>query len=68
LLQGLCGRRDGRLRRCDLWGDKPDDQRGRLDASISPGEAEARKPKPLAVKSQAQQQRMNQQREQQRKR
>jgi len=36
----------------------------RLDASILPGEAEARKPKPLAIEGQAQEQRMNDQREQ----
>jgi hypothetical protein len=42
-------------------------QIGHLDPSISPGEGEARKPKSLATKRQAQHQRVNQQGEQQRK-
>jgi hypothetical protein len=45
-----------------------DAQFGRLDPSIYPGQAEARKPKPLSAESQAEQQPMNQQREQQRNR
>ena len=57
-----------RLRRCDRWRNEPDTQTGRLDPSIPPGKAEARKPKARATESQAQQQHMNQQREQQRKR
>ena len=68
LLQGRCDRRNRRLRRWGLRRNEPDDQSGRLDASISPGEAEARKPQPLAIESQAQKQRMNHQREEQRKR
>ena len=64
LLQGRCDRRNRRLRMWGLRRNEPDNQSGRLDASISPGEAEARKPKPLAIESQAQKQRMNDQREQ----
>jgi hypothetical protein len=48
--------------------NEQDTQFGRLDPSIAPGEAEARKPKSLATEGQAQQQHVNQQGEQQRKR
>jgi len=47
--------------------DEHDAQLGNLDPSISPGQAEARKPKSLATEGEAQQQRVNQQGEQQRK-
>jgi hypothetical protein len=48
--------------------DEHDAQIGHLDPSISPGEAETRKPKFRATERQAQQQRVNQQGERQRKR
>ena len=67
LLRRLRDRRDRRLRGCDVRRNEHDAQIGHLDPSISPREAEARKPKSLATEGQAQQQRMNQQGEQQRK-
>ena len=66
LLQRLLDRRTRRLRGCDLRRHEHDAQIGRLDPSLPPGEAEARKPKSLATEGQAQQQRVNQQGEQER--
>ena len=66
-LQRLLDRRTRRLRGCDLRRHEHEAQIGRLDPSLSPGEAEARKPKTLATEGQAQQQRVNQQGEQKRK-
>ena len=50
LLQRLRDRRDRRLRGCDLRRNDYDAQIGRLDPSILPGEAEARKPSPWPPK------------------
>jgi hypothetical protein len=68
LLQRLRDRRDRGLPGWDARRKEHDAQVGHLDPPISPGQAEARKPKTLANEGQAQQQRVNQQGEQQRNR
>ena len=66
LLRWPRDRLDRGLRGCDGCRNEHDAQLRHLDASLLPGEAQARKPKSLASEGQAQQPSVNQQREQQR--
>ena len=66
LQQRLLDRSTFRLRTCGRRRQEQYAQIGRLDPSLAPRKAEARKPKSLATEGQAQQQRVNQKREQER--